>query len=197
MTNNCATLITAAGNSGRMGSNKALLKFDEELSFLEKIIDTYTAFACKEIVITVNYELFQCIENNINPKIKLVINAHPEWERMHSIQLGLQAIRNCDYCFIQSIDNPFANLQLINQLYKHKSSDAFIVPTYKNQGGHPILINKTIINYFCEKDLKKQKLNEVLKQFERINIDVDDESILYNINTIEEFRQIILKHNIH
>jgi molybdopterin-guanine dinucleotide biosynthesis protein A len=186
-----AALITAAGSSTRMGSHKALLKYNQSLSFLDKLIETYSEYGCKKIVITLNNELFNELCNYKNEKVLIVLNNKPELERLYSIQLGLQTIENYDFCFVQSIDNPFTQIQLLTKLFTNKKNDFYIVPTIKNKGGHPVLINKMIIDYICKIDTYNLKFNDVLKQFKRESIEVDDESIFYNINTMETYQQLI------
>ena len=46
----CAVLITAAGFSGRMGVSKALLNWNQEMNFLQKLISTYSSFGCNDRV---------------------------------------------------------------------------------------------------------------------------------------------------
>ena len=52
MSRKISVLITAAGNSQRMGNHKALLKYNDNQTFLEKIIERYIQIDCDEIVIT-------------------------------------------------------------------------------------------------------------------------------------------------
>ncbi len=190
---NTAALITAAGFSKRMGSHKALLNYNKEQSFLDKLIDTYSESGCGKIVVTINIDLFNKLKDNKNEKVIYVLNNKPELERLYSIQLGLQSVGNSDYCFIQSVDNPFTQHQLLNNLFIHKNYDFYLVPTFKDKGGHPVLINRMIIDYICNTALNNMNFNDVLKQFNRKSIEVDDESILYNINTIESYHQLINK----
>lgn len=192
---NCAVLITAAGFSDRMGSHKALLKFNGKLTFLEKLIETYTTFGCNRIAITVNDDLFKSIKHINNQNITFVVNQNPELERLHSIQLGLQVLNQYDFCFLQPIDNPFTELKILKSLYKQRNHNHYLVPSFNEKGGHPILINKKIINHLCTNDLHNQKLKEVLKQFNRKNIQTNNKSILYNINTLEDYQNIIIKND--
>ncbi len=191
MKSDCAVLITAAGLSERMGVPKALLKWNAEMNFLQKIIATYTTFGCSEIIVTLNEESFSYFMPLKLPNLSLILNSHPELERMYSIQLGLKAIKTSSYCFIQAIDNPFIEPNILEEIYLHKTTNDFVKPTYNGKSGHPILINKTIIDFICQMEVKKQTLNEVLKQFPHKVIAVEHPEILYNINTLEEYRIMV------
>ena len=56
-------IILAAGKSSRMGENKFALKYDNNLSFIEKIIETYRDFKCEEIVIVLNKKGIEVFKN--------------------------------------------------------------------------------------------------------------------------------------
>jgi len=190
MNKNCAALITSAGFSSRMGCNKALLRFNDKFNFIEKIIDTYTNFSCSEIIVIINPSLSEVMYNLKIRNAKIICNHSPEKDRIISIKMGLEAVNNADYCFVQSVDNPFVNQFILEKMYKNISEEAFIVPVYNNKGGHPVLLNKKIINYFCEPDLKIEKFNIALNRFPRKNIETDDKSVLFNINTPDDFEKI-------
>ncbi|NVN94189.1 MAG: NTP transferase domain-containing protein [Bacteroidetes bacterium] len=191
MKSDCAVLITAAGLSGRMGVPKALLKWDNKMNFLQKIIATYTDFGCREIIVTLNEDTFDYFKTFSTSSVHFILNHYPELERMHSIQLGLKAIKSSPYCFIQAIDNPFIETKLLKEIYKYKNNKSFVTPTYKDKSGHPILINKEIIEYVCNLNIEKQRLNEVLRQFQRKAIAVEHPEILYNINTMDDYQKLI------
>ncbi len=191
MKSDCAVLITAAGFSGRMGVSKALLKWNHELNFLQKLISTYSTFGCNEIIVCLNEEVFAAINKILVPNVHFAVNQHPEKERMYSIQLGLKAIRNSSYCFIQAIDNPFINTNILEKIYHQRTSEEYITPTYNDQSGHPILINKSIIDHICSIEFNHQNLKDVLHKFPRKKIAMEHSEILININTMDDYRKLI------
>jgi molybdenum cofactor cytidylyltransferase len=182
-------LITAAGFSGRMGTHKALLKFDNNHNFLEKLIENYTLIGCKEIIVTANSDLFKSIESYQNNSVKIIENIHPEYERLYSIIIGLNAMSYSDFCFIQSIDNPFVKAETLSMLSDQSNFQTIIKPVFNNKGGHPIIINKFIIDYLKNYKVLLLKLNEILKIFPKLEVETDDESVLYNINTQEDYEK--------
>ena len=105
--------------------------------------------------------------------------------------MGLKAIKSSSYCFVQAIDNPFIEANMLEEILLHKSDEKFVTPTYKGKSGHPVLINQKIIEYICSMEIKQQHLNEVLKQFPRKNIALDHPEILLNINTPEDYRNLV------
>jgi CTP:molybdopterin cytidylyltransferase MocA len=192
MKSDCAVLITAAGLSGRMVVSKALLKWNEEMNFLQKIISTYTSFGCNEIIVTLNEGDYAVFNTFASSSVHFILNSQPQLERMYSIQLGLQAIKNSSYCFIQCIDNPFISTVLLEEIYQHKSQESYVNPAYHGENGHPVLINAGIIEKICYLDITKLHLSEVLKKFPRKKVVVENPEILYNINTMAEYQKLVI-----
>ncbi|MEI6695391.1 MAG: NTP transferase domain-containing protein [Bacteroidota bacterium] len=187
----CAVLITAAGFSGRMGVSKALLNWNQEMNFLQKLISTYSSFGCNEIIVSLNEEIFATFKEFSNSNVRFILNPHPEKERMYSVQLGLKAIKNASYCFIQAIDNPFINTKILEGIYHQKTSEKYITPTYQDQSGHPVLINRLIIDYICQMETNNKNLKDILHKFPRKKIAVEHSEILININNMDDYRNLI------
>ena len=193
-TNNCSVIILAAGNSGRMGEPKSLLKWNENETFIQKIISEYKEFGCKNIIAVINQEvldLYKSYSYNFFNDITIVLNNHLEWERFYSVKLGLVALKNKEFCFIQNVDNPYVNTHLLELLYKEKEESSFCVPFYKDKGGHPILVNKKIIDSIVNINENDLNLKNVLSPFVKKKIAVSDETILYNINNKREYKRLL------
>ena len=190
---NTSVIVLAAGNSTRMGSPKAFLEWDKEKSFLEKITEEYLNFGCNEVIVVLNEETYKIfLEKNlpVSKKIKVVINKHIDYGRLYSVQCGISELTN-SFCFIQNIDNPFVEVDLLNELYQLKNENSFVLPVFNGKGGHPVLLSKEIIDFIKKADIKIEKLNELLKLFKRVELPWQNENVLVNINTEEEFLQRI------
>ena len=140
---NISTIILAGGESRRMKRSKAFLKFDDNISFLEKIIDEYRTAGVYKIVLVINVSIpnneNKQILSQLDDKITIVYNKHTEKGRQYSIKLGLSFINESDNCFIQNIDNPFVNANLLKNMISIIKFGSYISPTYKGKGGHPVL----------------------------------------------------------
>ncbi len=182
---NVSALILAAGLSQRMKTPKPLLRFSKKTTFIEKIISTYQSFGCKNIVIVTNKELVEKIKKSKN--VSIVINDKLEYERFYSVKLGLQQIRNCDFCFIQDADNPFITKDILTYIYSEKISDTSIIPCFNNKGGHPVLLPKLIFEKI--NNIKQNNINfkEILHNFKTYKLGIPKNEILININTPSEY----------
>jgi molybdenum cofactor cytidylyltransferase len=201
--NNVCAVIPAAGRSSRMRSFKPLLRFDEDRTFIEKIVGEFLDFGCSEIVIIVNDELYEQAWDDIFSKldsgVSVIINDQLSFERYYSIKLGLQSLQNCEYCFIHNCDNPFVDQKIITALFKNKIGNGYVSPTFNKQGGHPILISEPIIKSIIHSKGNDSNFRDVLNPFTSKKISIDTQDILANINTelqyqqFADFKQLLIK----
>jgi molybdenum cofactor cytidylyltransferase len=179
-----SVVIPAAGLSGRMGKDKALLPFGNGLCFAENLIKSFNLYGCKPVVLVVN-ETFNSAQLKSCDCIP-VINHNLNLGRSYSIHLGLQLIPKGTSCFIHNIDNPFIEKKLLDNLLKAIDDDGYTVPVFEGKRGHPILLGKSAAEH-----LRKQPFSmdfrEELKKFPRIEVSWPDKRILWNINTPEDY----------
>lgn len=191
MKKNIGAIILAAGFSSRMGRSKAFLPFDKKISFAEKIIKEYSDFGCGKIIIVLNKKDSEEISNHNFLNADVVINFFPEQGRLSSIKKGLDLLKNQKYIFLQNIDNPFVNQQILEQIYNNRAENSYVSPIFNNKGGHPILIHQNIIAEIQTQFTKNQNLKKILQPFVRKNVLMRNDTVLININTFEEYQKHI------
>ena len=194
MPENTSVVILAAGRSLRMGSPKPFLLWKSNITFLEKIITEYIKFGCYRIILVVNEDTYKIIQNKdflLMKEVTIVQNNEPDFGRFFSLKIGLIQIPYSDFVFVQDIDNPFVSFQLLKTIFKYRNNESYAVPTYLGKGGHPVMINRQIINHIINSDSNVLNLKDVLNTFTRLNVTVDDKTVLYNINTPEDYQRII------
>jgi CTP:molybdopterin cytidylyltransferase MocA len=190
---NTAVIILAAGFSSRMQTPKPLLAYDAHQLFIEKILAEYLSWECGEIVVVVNEALGVWVNSlqKGTENISFVVNHHPELGRFHSLKLGLTQLKQAGYCFIQNVDNPFVNQDLLDQLFMIRGENYFVKPVYQQKGGHPVLLNKNDLVFLRSHQETEANLRELLDGRKCHHLEVADPDILININTHEEYTQII------
>ncbi|MFH0865326.1 MAG: NTP transferase domain-containing protein [Bacteroidota bacterium] len=182
-------VILAAGLSERMGLMKPLLKFNEKEIFLSHIIAEYEKLGSQEIIIVTNETVVNEIDKTSLRNAEIVINKNPASGRLHSIKIGLNLLKTKNACFIHNTDNPFVNQPLLHKMTLSVNDNNIVVPVYKGKGGHPILIGRKVIEHICKQKQTDADLRELLKYFERINVQTTDEKILCNINSMEDYNK--------
>ncbi|NTW32149.1 MAG: NTP transferase domain-containing protein [Bacteroidetes bacterium] len=187
-------LILAAGFSNRMGQSKALLAFDKDKTFLEKIIEEYIKYGSSEIIVVINKNIEKEIIKNqiLIENTRFVINKNPENGRWSSILTGLKILGKKNNCFIQNVDNPFVSADLLFDMETKISFDNYVAPVFKGKGGHPILLGNEIIKNILAMDETDRDLKGFLKKFNRTEVETNDKNILVNINTIDDYKKIFV-----
>jgi CTP:molybdopterin cytidylyltransferase MocA len=197
---NIASIILSAGKSERMGQHKALLKWNNKISFLEKIYTEYKNFGCQKIILIVNEDLNETLLHlnfDFLKNIKIICNTHPEFERFYSIKLGAKELNPDEACFIQNIDNPFLNQELLFEMKARLSENAYCVPYFKEKGGHPILLSSNIIQKISHTPENNLNFKQVLNGFNKISVNTNIEAISLNINSPEIYQQSLKFRNIN
>jgi len=187
MQKDCSVIILAAGNSTRMGQLKFTLTLEDGTTFIENIVKQYAEFGCSEIIVVVNINGKEYLEKHPLEGITVAVNKHPEFERFYSIKTGLSKIKSNNPVFIHNSDNPYANQIVLKVLFTSREDADFIKPVFEGKGGHPILISYKIVKKLILHDDQKIHLNEFLKNYSFIGIEVKNDKILININTKEEY----------
>jgi len=192
-TRKAGVVILAAGRSERMKEMKAFLHYDENVRFIEKILSTYSGWGCSEIVVVTNPETMQRMKlaGMVPSTVTMVVNDHLEFERFFSVKLGLGAIRLSSFCFIQNVDNPFIDSQILDLIYEHRSNEKYVSPVFKGKGGHPVLLNRENMNRICKWNVNSANFKEVLGTFECRNVEMPDDRVLININSPEEYQRFL------
>jgi molybdenum cofactor cytidylyltransferase len=191
-----AVLILAAGYSGRMGMPKAFLPYDANRTFLEKIVSEYLTFGCTPVSVVLNkqgMELYEKLPLQQKENIIAILNPAPEKERFFSVQTGLKALNFKGSVFLHNVDNPFLTRDILEALASASKENIYVVPTYHEDGGHPILLSQEIVKALIETSDYEQNLRVFLESYDQIHVSVNDPNILTNINSKEEYEKFFRK----
>lgn len=190
MQKECSVVILSAGFSSRMKQAKFALKFDEKSIFLEKIIEEFITFGCREINVVMNkagIELLKKLDLSFPKNVSIILNKHPERERFYSLQTGLKTFKEQIFTFIHNVDNPFVDQDLLNLLFEQKEKADYIIPVYKGKGGHPILISGSISKQISIDKDYRQNLKDYLKQYNMLKVESLNQLIIRDINNENEY----------
>lgn len=181
------TIILSAGFSSRMGTPKALIQYNKNFNFLEKILSVYRKSGIiHQTCIVLNPSLKEKIKLKLNENEQLVVNYQPENGRFKSIKIG---ISNLDQkpTFIQNIDNPFVTISDLLKIASVHQKNNFVTPIINRKGAHPILISSEILTKIKNTTDTNIPLNQFLKHFRRRKIKLNNQKLLLNINTPDEY----------
>ena len=187
-------LILAAGFSTRMGMPKYALKLRDGKTFLESLVSQYLDFGCEKIVVVLNPEGMKSVGQSFYQPfsgVEFLENPVPEAGRFISIKLGLKALGDFRPVFMQNVDNPFAPGVVLERLRKNLAGFDFVKPVYLGKGGHPVLIGPTVIGHALMQPSVDKNFKYFLETFHGKKVEVEETSILININTPEEYKRFL------
>jgi len=192
----CAAIILAAGFSERMGVEKLALLYDGQQSFASRILHSYQNLGCKPIVLVVNRRGEKVLNKALTGfagNFDLVVNPFPERGRLSSLKAGLERLNPGVHAFIQNIDNPFVNQELLGQMLSLAEKADYIVPAWDGRGGHPVLLSPHVISEILKEKSDSAPLNKLLKQFKKTELATDNPGVVTNVNTPDDYRAFLKK----
>ncbi|MBE0461449.1 MAG: nucleotidyltransferase family protein [Candidatus Aminicenantes bacterium] len=185
-------MILAAGESKRMGKPKLLLPFGEK-TIIETIIDSVSKSKLDDVLVVLGAHR-EKIEKKIKDfSIKIVVNPNFKNDMLSSVQCGFRALpEDVKASLVILGDQPEISSALINKIveaYK-KSKKGIVLPVYRNNRGHPVLIDMKYQGEIEDLNPDLGLRNLVYKHAEDIlEIEVITPSILQDIDTIEDYNR--------
>lgn len=180
-------VILAAGLSQRMGSFKPLLKYNEQNTFISHLIYEFNKIEPSQIIIVTNESVFNILGGWEINNVKILINKNPAEGRLSSIKIGIDALENKTACFLHNVDNPFVNPALLERMADMVKVSNYVVPVHNGKGGHPILLGSNAIKLISSHENTETDLREILKVIQKKMIPSEDDRILVNINTQDDY----------
>jgi molybdenum cofactor cytidylyltransferase len=169
---------------------KPFLRFNENLTFLERIMEVYRNQHINNLVILVNEEVHHQVQNSkslIFKNSRIVINHSPEYGRFYSIKLALQELGCDSFVYLQNIDNPFVAEDTLISLKNEIRDSDYAVPVFEKQSGHPILLSAGVVKRIIQTKDNNSNLRNILSSFRKREVEVNDPGILININTPDDY----------
>jgi CTP:molybdopterin cytidylyltransferase MocA len=190
-----ASLILAGGHSSRMHLPKPWLVHKNGLTFLESIVNLYEECGISNIQVVLNaafeQESWEREIKKVKKRANLLLNHYPDYGRMFSLQMGLNALKNVDFVYIHNVDNPFTKKEQVIALQTNRLEDGITAPAFQGKGGHPVLISKAVVNFLLKQRDEQHTLRQVFEKFPKIKIEMNNPNILINLNTEAEYKKAL------
>ncbi len=184
-------VILAAGYSSRAEGFKMGFRLDQK-ALLQHVIESFYPI-CDQIIVVGGYQhekLLPLIQP-YQEKVRLVINKDFTKGMFSSVQTGVKEV-TADRFFLTPGDYPLINTKLCQFLAQTKED--VIIPSFQRKGGHPVLLSKQCIEgLMAEKDTGN--LKDFLKRFPISYVTVEEEGILMDLDTKEDYFKIQQKMN--
>lgn len=195
-------VILAAGESSRMGRDKALLPWPPSSP-----LETFLSAAIRLFFPLVDEVLVVAGKNKaaLAPIIyangaALVVNPEPERGQFSSLRVGLQEVlnRGRDAALVTLVDRPpprNETLATLRAAFERAVSHRkwAVIPEYQGQHGHPIFLGREMLTVFLNapetsnaREVEHAHANEI--QY----VTVDDPLVAINVDTPEQYASLSL-----
>jgi len=197
-----AAIVLSAGASSRMGSPKALLSIGGS-TFIERIVSSLKATKVGKIIVVLGHDA-ERIQPKIDPfLVTIVLNPDYLKGQLSSLIAAIRRLQadlsQVDGVLVHLVDNPFLNSSVVNEMIDrfYQSKKLIVIPTYKGQRGHPVLLSSLLFPELLSAPLD-QGAKSVVRAHpdETLEIETDDEGVVLDIDTPEDYRRYVERRHV-
>ena len=193
-------VILAAGDSSRMGRDKALLPWPPSA-----LADTFLSAAIRLFFSHVDVVLVVAGKNEaaLAPIVyangaSLVVNPDPARGQFSSLRVGLQEVlnRGRDAAMVTLVDRPpvrMETIEILESAFEQATTRRkwAVIPEYQGKHGHPILLGREMMEAFLKapetsnaRDIERAHLSQIEY------VPVDDPLVAVNVDTPEQYASL-------
>jgi molybdenum cofactor cytidylyltransferase len=184
-------VILAAGYSSRVNAFKMELLINNK-TILQRCIESLYDECSKVIVVSgyKNEKINKIVESY--SKVKVVYNEEFHKGMFSSVKKGIQNVTEERFLLTPG-DYPLISKDVVKRLIKEK--DKIVIPSFNKKGGHPILLESSLIEEILnESDDSNLKIYLSKKKCSYLNI--DDNGVLIDVDTMEDYEYVKSIHKI-
>jgi len=200
-----AGLILAAGDSSRMGRDKALLPWPPPAAGQAASGDTFLSAAIRSLTLATEFVLVVVGKNepSLAPIIyaqgaSLVVNPDTSRGQFSSLQVGLHEVLNHgrDAAMVTLVDRPpvsRATIQTLRDAFEGADQNVWaVVPEFSGKHGHPYAVGREMMEAFLRVPATSVARDIEHAHQEHIQyLPVDDPLVALNINTPEDYAGLV------
>ena len=202
-----AGVILAAGESSRMGTDKALMPWPPQVAGQPPSKDTFLSAAIRSFSLSSDFVVVVAGNNEaaVAPiayahAASIVVNPDPSRGQFSSLQVGLHEVlnRGRDAAMVTLVDHPpvsRATIQLLRDAFEAAPANIWaVVPEHAGQHGHPYLVGRELIEVFLQAPATASAREIEHRYQERVQyLAVDDPFVALNINTPADYAALLVQ----
>ncbi len=182
-------VILAAGAGRRLGGvAKALLPLGER-TYLAAIAETARSVGLVDAVVVVGEPFAREVAGEARRLgLRVRVNPAPARGMASSVALGFGAIAAgpADAAWLWPVDHPFVRAATLQALVRARGDHTVVVPRYRDQGGHPPLIARSLWPALAA--CAATSARDVIRAADPLSLDVDDPGVVRDVDVPEELR---------
>jgi molybdenum cofactor cytidylyltransferase len=190
-------VILSAGESSRMGQPKALLPVDG-IRFIEKITRALQATKVEKIVVVLGHNARDMREKIADLPVTILVNENYNHGQLSSLLVAIRGLESrnpggeIEGILVHLVDHPYLSASLVDLMIDRfrESKKLIVVPRYQGRRGHPVILSRALFP-----ELLKTPLDQGAKavvhahRAETLEIDTEDEGVIVDIDTPEEYKK--------
>ena len=200
-----AGVILAAGESSRMGTDKALLPWPPQVEGKPVSTETFLSAAIESLMLATDFVVVVAGRNEaaVAPiayanGASVVVNPEPSRGQFSSLQVGLHEVlnRGRDAAVITHVDRPPvgpSTVQRLRDAFECAAANVWaVVPEISGKHGHPYLVGRELIEAFLQapptgsaRDVEHRYQEHILY------VPVEDPFVVLNINTPDDYAALV------
>jgi len=200
-----AGVILAAGESSRMGTDKALLPWPPRAAGQSPSTESFLSAAIRSLALSTDFVVVVAGQNEtaLAPVVyangaSIVVNPDPSNGQFSSLQVSLHEVlnRGRDAALITLVDRPPANtatVQTLRDSFEAAPQSVWaLIPEFSGKHGHPFVAGREIIERFLREPVTGNAREVEHRYQEHIQyLLVDDPYVALNINTPEDYAALL------
>ena len=187
-----SAILTAAGESTRMGEPKALLPWSGT-TLVEYQIACLTDGGVSEVLVVLGHRAEDVTPIVRSTQARLVLNPAYRLGRATSIKAGLREIGpDADAILLLAVDQPRTAEIVSTVIRAHIGRRALITsPRHRGRGGHPLIFSVSLRNELEAISEERQGVREVFRAHrgEVAEVEVDDPMVTLDLNTRDDYER--------
>tara|TARA_Y100000590_G_C15681628_1_gene1000060 strand:+ start:1390 stop:1986 length:597 start_codon:yes stop_codon:yes gene_type:complete len=185
-----SAILTAAGESTRMGTPKPMLDW-KGVSLIEHQISTLIKVGLKEIVVVLGHERDSVEPLVYGEGVHCVYNPDYKLGRSTSVRLGAEYVSlNSKAILLLGVDQP-RSPDLVSKIVDFHMDKGLLItcPEYKGRGGHPVIFSSQLKDELLMVTEEYQGVRQVfISHNDQISKFIcDDPTVRVDINTPNDY----------
>jgi molybdenum cofactor cytidylyltransferase len=189
-------VILSAGESSRMGRPKALLPIDG-VRFVEKIVAALKSTDVGNIIVVLGHHAEEMRQKIDDLPVTILVNHDYKQGQLSSLQVAIRHLESSsegspvDGILVHLVDHPYISATLVDLMIDrfYETKKLIVVPRFQGRRGHPVIFARALFPELLAAGTDQGAKPVVhAHRDDTLEIDTEDEGVLIDIDTPEEYR---------